>query len=124
MNDVLWTLSPDLIDDDFGEIEYHLAHLLINSVIFCNNGHWKKDWPKDHITVHVNCNDVFAWGCADSEDITNDEVIELYKMWRKDPTWGPAIWCIKKRNLMPQKPVYDAIKKEGIWDLDSMGLQK
>ena len=108
------------LDLKWEEPEYRLAHLLAKDVIFLNNGHWIKDWPKDHITLHVNCNDIFMWGCADSEDITYSEIDDLYTMWKKDENWGPAAWCIKKRKAMPQQPVIEIFKKQGVWDLDKL----
>lgn len=110
-----YTIYPNHMEE-----EDYLKVLLTEDVVFINNGHWNKDWPKDHITVHVNCNDVFAWGCADAEDITYSELGDLYAMYKKDPNWGPAIWCIKKRKMMPQKPVEKLIKEAGIWDLQEI----
>lgn len=114
--------DDDMLKDN-DEIEYLLAHLILNDVIFCNNGWWNKNWPKDAISLHVNCNDIFMWGSADAEDITYSEINELYNMWKKDENWGPAVWCIKKRKQRPQEPVFKLIKNEGIWDLDSMEFQ-
>lgn len=70
------------------ESEDYLKVLLCEDVLFINNGWWKTEkgeWPADHITIHVNCNDVFAWGCAEGEDILYGELEELYEMWKKDP---------------------------------------
>lgn len=119
-----WEIKKEdinLLDD---EIEIRLAHLLLNGVIYCNNGWWNKNWPKDHITLHVNCNDVFAWGWADGEEIKFSEISELYNMWVKDEIYGHKVWCIRKRGVMPQKPVEESIRIKGIWDLDSMNLEK
>ncbi len=111
---VNWKIShEDIIVEGNEDIEYKLAHLLINDVIFCNNGWFFESWQVDHVSLHVNCNDVFAWGCADSEDIKYSEIPELYDMWLKDPLWGSTVWCIKKRKIMPQKPVESS---KG-WDL-------
>lgn len=102
-----------------------LAHMLINEVIFLNDHWWQKEWPdaaKKLASLNVNCNDVFAWGCADAEELPYDEIEPLYRMWRKDPSWGPAVWCMIRRNQMPQKPVEDSIRKAGVWDLDKLGL--
>lgn len=109
-----------VLDKNYSEPDYKLAHLISQDVIFINNGHWDKNWPKDHVSIHVNCNDVFAWGVADAEDITHSDIGELYEMWKKDPIYGPAAWCIKKRKIMPQKPVADDIRKLGIWDLEEL----
>lgn len=102
------------------ESEDYLKVLLCEQVVFINNGHWRKDWPKDCITVHVNCNDVFAWGCADAEDITFSELEDLYNMYKKDNSWGAAAWCIKKRKQMPQKPVQDLMNKTGLYNLKEL----
>lgn len=108
------------------EPEQHLIAVLLDAgVLFTNALHWKDDWPADarkYTALVVNCNDVFAWGCADGEDINYYELTDLWKDWRKDPCWGPAIWCMKKRQEMPQKPLEDIIRKEGIWNFEELGL--
>ena len=98
-----------------------------NEVIFLSSNWFQNEWPEaaqKQICVFVVCNDMFAWGCADGEDLPFDEIENLYRMWRKDPQWGPAIWCMIKRKEMPQKPLEKMIRKAGIWDLDSLGLDK
>lgn len=114
-----YTIYPNHMEE-----EDFLKVLLCEEVLFINNGWWDKTWPKDKITIHVNCNDVFAWGCADAEDINHGELQDLYEMWKKDPAWGPAVWCIKKRKQMPQKPVEDLINKAGIWNLKEILNEK
>lgn len=106
-----YTIYPDMM-----ESEDYLKVLLCDQVIFINNGWWlteKGQWPKDHVTLHVNCNDIFAWGCADTEDILHGELEDLYNMHVKDPIWGAAAWCIKRRKQMPQAPVAKKMKKAG-----------
>lgn len=120
-DDVLYMLDGE---EEF-EREVALAVLLEANVIFLNNYWWKKSWPEDArkaTALCVNCNDIFAWACADAEEIFVDELDSLYKMWLKDKTWGAALWCIQRRNLMPQKPVADAMIKAG-YDLASMNLR-
>ena len=107
------------------QTSYALAVLIANEVVLLNNFWWRKDLPEDLkgiTSMAVICNDVFAWGCADDEDMRHDDIEPLYRMWLKDQSWGPAVWCIKRRNQIPQKPVEDRIRKEGIWDLDSLGV--
>lgn len=107
--------------------------LLIASDVFVLNNHWWKADPKytDEVwseeasktfSISVLCNDVFCWACADAEEMFFEDLESVYDHWEKDPLWGPAVWCIKKRKLMPQKPVYEAIMNAGIWNLDEMGL--
>lgn len=141
--DVYWEFDGE---KNFKE-ELALSILLMNEVVFLNSFWWKyhlisdkRDadnkftfdvdpkarWTESEskaISVSVNCNDVFAWGCADAERLNYEDIQDLYDHWIKDQYWGAAIWCIKRRKLMPQKPVADSIKRGGIWDLDSMGLE-
>ena len=136
-----WTKSKERLKDEpdhdihkkpdkqlMFEEEPAIAMLLLNQVIFVNSHWWKKDegWPEDAckvISMNVNCNDVFYWACADGEEMEYHDIKDVYDHWIKDPSWGTAVWCIKKRNMMPQKPVYDRIQADGIWNLDEMGLQ-
>jgi hypothetical protein len=99
--------------DDLTEPEEQLAFLINECVIFCNNGWWDEKWPKDAISLHVNCNDIFAWGCADSEDIRCGELKDLTDLYLKDEAWGAAVWCIKKRRQMPQAPVAKDMREAG-----------
>ena len=105
------------------ETEQALALLLINEVVFLNQFWWEKEWPENarrKTSVSVNCNDVFAWGCADAENMDYRDLESLYDMWIKDPSWGPAVWCIIRRRELPQKPVAESIAKRGIWDLNAL----
>lgn len=107
------------------EVEMALAVLLANEVVFINSPWWREDLPEADrklIQVFVNCNDVFAWGAADAEELPLGEIETLYRMWLKDSAWGPAVWCIIQRGYMPQKPVENAIKKAGIWNLEDYKL--
>ena len=106
--------------------EAALTVLLLERQIFLNSNWYMDDWPEDAqkmTSLNVNCNDVFAWGCADAEDVEFKELKDLFEHYIKDPGWGTAVWCIKRRGYLPQKPVYEAIQKNGIWNLDEMGLK-
>lgn len=69
--------------------------------------------------IYVNCSDVFAWGCADAEDFNDEQLLPLFKLFKKDQSWGTAMWCMIQRKERPQKPVEDAIRKSGICDFDA-----
>lgn len=145
MSDIVWTIDPTDIRWDMNwsqmkedgtrchpnkpeiekmfEHEAALAHLLINEVVFLNSNWWEDSWPEDAkktFSISLNCNDVFAWGCADAEGLRFYDLEDVYDHWEKDPSWGPAIWCIKKRKQMPQRPVEKSIREAGIWDLDQL----
>jgi hypothetical protein len=137
-------MTYDNIEDSSGKLIYHdlppgltehtefnenhaLAHLLAEDKLMIGNNWWWKDWPEAAqatFSIHVLCNDVFAWGCADAEEMRYVDLEEVYEYYHKDPIWGTAVWCIQKRVEMPQKPVYKAIMEAGIWNLDTMGLKE
>lgn len=98
-----------------------MAALLIADEVFLNSRHWKSA-DKDDVIVLANCSDVFAWGCSDAEEVDYRGIESLYDDWRKDPVWGTAVWCMRKRGEMPQAPVAARIRESGIWDIDAMGL--
>ena len=111
-----------------------LSYLLRKDVLFLNTRPYiENPWaPKekrvvsesDTIVVFVNCNDVFAWGGADAETITgsdevNFETNELYRLTScviDNEKWGSTKFACWKRNLQPQKPVANDMKKDGVWD--------
>jgi hypothetical protein len=103
-----------------------LARMLASETIFLNCFHWESEWPKearDMTALCVNCNDVFAWGCADAETLRYEDIQDLYDHWIKDRHWGVAVWCCKKRGELPQAPVLKSINSKGIWDMGAMNLR-
>lgn len=111
---------------EYFDAEAAIAALLIEKKIFMNSNWWEKEWPEEaqkRISMNVNCNDVFAWGCADAESLDYSEIKDLFDHYQKDSSWGTAVWCIKKRGYLPQKPIFNAIQSSGIWDLTKMELK-
>lgn len=92
------------------ENEPALAMLIMNEVIFLNKH------------VYVNCNDVFAWGCADCEVLETHEIESLYRLWSDERLGGAEIWCLIKRKELPQGPVAKQLKKHG-WDLEALAKE-
>lgn len=115
-----WWPSSDLWPEAKGDFllfhEQAVALLLLNEnlVILAHKG---------KPVLMVNCSDVFAWGCADAEDIPclgfNDEeekpFWELYELVRKNPKWGSTQWTILKRQLRPQLAVEKLLKEDNSW---------
>ena len=125
-DDVYWTMdwSKNNVpgkpaQETIFEKEKALARLLAEDVIFLND-HWREDdWPESarkSPSLNVICNDVFAWGCSDAETIYYDDIQGVYDAWIANREWGPSKWCAIKRNLKPQAPVIEAMKKAGVWD--------
>lgn len=104
------TIVFDLEDIELNAENYDyedqmLAVLLVKEIVkFTNNRLW------------VMCSDMFAWAMSDGEDITLDEIPDLYHSWYKEQKFGDLKWVATKRNLQPQEPVIEWIKKEGVWD--------
>ena len=97
-----------------------LCYLFGRDDILGVNSYWWRKENKEDICIFVICNDVFAWGCADAEDLPYEEIENLYNMVKKDVNYGSTIWCIIQRKELPQKPVFERIQKEGIWDLHQL----
>jgi len=106
--------------------EAALTALLLEQKVFVTARWYEDKWPEDAkkmISINVLCNDIFAWGCADAEGLQYNELNDLFNHYEKDSKWGTAVWCIKKRGKLPQKPVYEAIQADEIWNLDEMDLE-
>ena len=96
-----------------------MARLIAEDLVFLGSAYYEKEWPEDarrSTILCVNCNDIFAWGCADAEPVFLDEIRSLYDHWIADRCWGTAKWCAIKRNQKPQPPVIEMMKKQGSWD--------
>lgn len=125
-NDFGNTVTFESEGEEYFSEEQAIAQLTKDEVLFLNSrdyymgwgsGNKKPEKPDGHtLVLFVNCNDIFAWACADGDDIDYDEIPELFKMHMKDRNWGSTKWCCKKRNEKPQKPVADKIKKDGCWE--------
>lgn len=64
----------------------------------CNDVFWDCS-----LSVHVNCNDVFGWGCADAETIENEEDLAIFVQAAKDSeAYCDALYCARKRGMRPQ----------------------
>lgn len=98
--------------EDFEE-GYALSWLIKEDHIFLN-GEWH---------FYVNCNDVFAWSCGDSEPLKYHDIRSLYDFCKKDSIWGGALWTIKKRKMMPQNPVVIGINKSGLWNMEKLKVE-
>jgi len=121
-----------IVKDSYeGEEEFNyeaaMTVLLLEKKIILNSYWWQKDWGEEQrniISAMVVCNDVFIWGSADAEALDFKELKDLFNHYEKDPIWGTEVWCIKKRGIMPQQPVFEAIQAGKIWDLNKMNLKK
>ena len=121
-----------LYEDDEGKThsDFHrenaLAAMILAGAVFLNSNWWEEEWPeaaRKTVALCVNTNDVFAWGCADAETMTHGEIEQVYRYWVQDRAWGTAVWAMVKTKQLPQKPVADRIRKDGIWDLAALAAE-
>lgn len=100
--------------------ERAVAELLLDGVLFINSRKYlcidDKTVRPATLVLFVVCNDIFAWGCADAEQVSMGELLDLYRMHAADKKWGAAKWCCKKRNQRPQFPVERDMRADGSWD--------
>lgn len=83
----------------------------------------RKETPK----LYINCNDLFAWGCADSEDLPIDALPHLEKAVEDcggDWDIGGLLYCARNRKVRPQGAFYSYIPNN-LWHLfDSCGEER
>jgi hypothetical protein len=73
-------------------------------------------WDQD-LRFAINCNDVFMWGCADAEEITTREDVDLLQQACRDSNdFGPLLYCARKQGMRPQGAYYRYIDKND-WEL-------
>lgn len=90
-----------------------------------------ENYWEGNISIAENCNDLFYWACADSEDITVED-IPLYKQCIEDcekikssySAYAGTLYACRKRKMRPQNPCYASYPKE-LWPLlDSSGPER
>lgn len=81
-------------------------------------------WDED-LNFYINCNDLFFWGCADSEDLTEADFDLLKQAYEDSDTMaGTLLYCCRKRNMRPQGAYYKYIEEE-YWHLfDACGPER
>lgn len=91
--------------------------------------YWVEDG--DSFQFFVGCNDVFAWGCADGEDITLENLPQLRQAITDakaaDPVMGSIYGChlfvARVRGMRPQGAAYP--KEQALWPLfDACGPER
>lgn len=99
---VLW------LDNDEPDFHDIILILLATGEFYITDDDIPKFW--------ANCSDIFAWGCADGEDVTTSEVYDLFNKYIEDNGWGIIKWCCIKRNERPQLMIEKTMKESGVWN--------
>jgi hypothetical protein len=115
-------VSMSKVEEYFEKLDEETILKLINlsddSIIFCHVNSDKED-PFDMVRFVVNCGDIFYLSCADCEEISVDEIGELWDMCydncgNKKP-YGGAAWCVEKRKLRPCSYAEEKMRHFGSW---------
>lgn len=100
--------------EEYCDEEGILAVLLKASELFVGMGVDSEGKPCT--ALFLNCSDTFAWGGADCENFTYEQILPIYKMYVKDNIYGTTKWVCIQRNMKPQKALEDSMRGSGSWD--------
>lgn len=87
---------------------------------------YESDGDKAPAAIFVNCNDLFAWACADAEPLPMSEINNLYAMEREHRPHGASIWACLRRGMRPQGPVEKKMREAGAWtdEMEALPLRE
>jgi len=77
----------------------------------CSDIFWRIDGEYAPITIFANCNDLFYWGCADAEEITEDNIDIFEQSYKDSEDNGVELFCCRVRKMRPQEPYYKYINE-------------
>ena len=95
-------------NNEYFNVELAITELIRDDILDFGNG-------RKTVDVGVNSSDIFAWGCADMDDIKWAEIEDLTKLVCIYPKWGFVHWLCIKRQMKPQEPVTVKMKAAGEW---------
>ncbi len=89
----------------------------------CGDIIWNTDGKYAPLAFFVICNDLFYWGCADSEAVSCDNITILEQSYKDSPNNGGLLFCCRVRKMRPQgayyhyfdadeRPLFDACGQE------------
>lgn len=107
--------------------EFALIELILGDCVFIGRG----DTPffeagegeaPSPLAIWFNCNDLWAWACADAE-IMNYEDIEGYYIAMCDPRpFAITKWICKKFGRRPMPEIIRDMQRDGVWDEEMENL--
>ena len=84
---------------------------------------WRTDGEYAPVTFFINCNDLFFWGCADCEAVTEDNIAGLeqaYKdagdCYKYGTCYAQLLFCCRQREMRPQQPYYKELPEQ-MWNI-------
>lgn len=90
---------------------------------------WDVDKEGD-VSFHIDCSDVFYWGCGDAEEVTPDNVeilrqsyADIYAIAPLENHYTASLFAARIRKLRPQGAAYPEIPR--LWPLfDACGPER
>ena len=118
-----------LSDNDLSQFIMRVLNLA-SKYDLCSVIWWRTDGKYAPITFFVNCNDLFYWACADTEEITPENIdsleqaiIDLGAICKHGEVYGVELWCSRMRHMRPQGAFYPHDKE--LWLLfDECGPER
>lgn len=96
-----------VVEENINNVDPYIQNLILQDHIFTHI-----DTEEKKLCFSINCNDLFAWACADSEEFTEEDLPDLKKAYEDSPKNGDILWACRKREMRPQKPYYKYFSKE------------
>ena len=81
-------------------------------------------WSGEDLEFGIICNDVFHWGCADVEDVHEEDLPMLEQAFKDSDIYGDDLYCARKRGMRPQGAMYKHIDKEAWHLFDACGPER
>lgn len=73
---------------------------------------WWKVNNNNELEFYIKCSDVFCWGTADLEKITEDNIDLLEDSLNEHEIYGDVLFCARVRKKRPQGAFYRELKEE------------
>ena len=77
----------------------------------CDDLWCRDDGEYAPLTIFVNCNDLFFWGCSDCETVTAENINTLEQAYKDSKNNGGILFCCRARAMRPQGAYYQYIEK-------------
>jgi hypothetical protein len=87
--------------------EYSKLYTIIRTLNDNDETFWTRAHDDGTIHIEFNCNDLFYWGCSDSEEVAYDDLVDYGEDVRDlipfDQEYlADALFAARKRNQRPQ----------------------
>ena len=114
----------ELVDSAYRNLsEPNLVMRVLAATAFdnCEDVWWRVDGEYAPITLFVNCNDLFYWGCSDAEVVTEKNIDIFEQAYKDSEDHGDLLFCCRVRKMRPQGAYYEYFSEEDKVLFDACG---